>query len=121
LVPEDDRAEVVGALAAVDYVTIFAEDTPLALIRALRPDVLVKGGDWPPDQIVGADLVRARGGSVHSLPFAPGYSTTALLKRIRNTAVPSPKSQTPERRSPKSQIPNPKGPPARRRPGSNAR
>jgi len=86
LVPEDDRAAVVAALAAVDYVTIFAEDTPLALIRALRPDVLVKGGDWTPDKIVGADLVRARGGSVHSLPFAPGYSTTELVRRIRATA-----------------------------------
>jgi len=86
LVPEDDRAAVVAALAAVDYVTIFAEDTPLALIRALRPDVLVKGGDWTPDKIVGADLVRARGGSIHSLPFSPGYSTTELARRIRARA-----------------------------------
>ncbi len=80
---QDDRAEVLAALAAVDYVTLFDEATPLETIRALEPDVLVKGGDWAPDAIVGADVVRARGGEVHSLPFAPGYSTTELLERIR--------------------------------------
>lgn len=81
--PQQDRAEVVAALAAVDYVILFDEDTPYELIQRLEPDVLVKGGDWQADRIVGADLVRARGGAVHSLPFAPGYSTTDLLSRIR--------------------------------------
>jgi len=84
--PERDRAEVLAALAAVDFVTLFDEDTPLELIRMLEPDVLVKGGDWEPDRIVGADLVRARGGTVHSLPFAPGYSTSGLLERIRRSS-----------------------------------
>lgn len=83
LVPEADRAEVVAALEMVDFVTLFDEDTPRAVIRAIEPDVLVKGGDWTPDRIVGAELVRARGGRVKSLPFAPGYSTTALVRRIR--------------------------------------
>jgi rfaE bifunctional protein nucleotidyltransferase chain/domain len=79
---EADRAEVLAALEAVDYVSIFDEDTPLELIRAVEPDVLVKGGDWPVERIVGADLVRARGGRVRSLPFAAGYSTTALIRRL---------------------------------------
>ena len=83
LVGERDRAEVLGALEMVDYVTIFDDDTPYALIRALQPDVLVKGGDWTIDRIVGADLVLARGGTVKSLPFAPGYSTTRLIDRTR--------------------------------------
>jgi D-beta-D-heptose 7-phosphate kinase/D-beta-D-heptose 1-phosphate adenosyltransferase len=84
--PDTDRAEVLAALEAVDFVTLFDEDTPLELIRRLEPDVLVKGGDWQPDQIVGADFVRARGGTVHSLPFAPGYSTSAVVERIRRSS-----------------------------------
>ena len=86
LVPEDDRAEVMAALDMVDYVSIFAEDTPYELIRSVEPDVLVKGGDWSVDRIVGADLVRARGGRVKSIPFAPGYSTTVLLERAQRSA-----------------------------------
>jgi D-beta-D-heptose 7-phosphate kinase/D-beta-D-heptose 1-phosphate adenosyltransferase len=82
LVGEKDRAQVLAALAAVDWVTIFSEDTPYELIAALRPDVLVKGGDWQVADIVGADLVRAYGGRVRSLPYLPGYSTTALVRRI---------------------------------------
>ena len=82
LVPQADRAEVIGALEMVDYVTIFDEDTPYALIAAVQPDVLVKGGDWTPEHIVGADIVQARGGRVRSLPFAPGYSTTRLAGEI---------------------------------------
>jgi rfaE bifunctional protein nucleotidyltransferase chain/domain len=78
-----DRAEVLAALEMVDYVTIFAEDTPYALIRVVEPDVLVKGGDWKAANIVGADLVRARGGTVKSLPFAKGYSTTSLIRKMR--------------------------------------
>lgn len=79
---ESDRAELLSHLAAVDYVVIFDEDTPLELIEKIGPDVLVKGGDWPPEQIVGSKSVLARGGEVLSLPFHPGHSTTALLKRM---------------------------------------
>lgn len=81
LVPQRDRCEVVAALEMVDFVTVFSADTPYALIEALIPDVLVKGGDWKAEQIVGADLVRARGGTVRSLPFARGYSTTGLVRK----------------------------------------
>jgi rfaE bifunctional protein nucleotidyltransferase chain/domain len=84
--PAADRAEVLAALEAVDYVSIFDEDTPLELIRLVEPDVLVKGGDWPLERIVGADLVRARGGRVRSLSFAAGYSTTRLIRRLARTA-----------------------------------
>ena len=82
LVPQRDRCEVVAALEMVDYVVVFGEDTPYELIKQVQPDVLVKGGDWKPDDIVGADVVRARGGVVRSLRFAPGYSTTRLVERI---------------------------------------
>lgn len=82
LQPARARGELLAALEAVDYVTVFSADTPHEVIRALQPDVLVKGGDWKPENIVGADLVRARGGKVRSLRFAPGYSTTALVERI---------------------------------------
>ena len=85
LVRERDRAEVLAALEMVDYVTIFGQDTPYELIRATRPDVLVKGGDWTIDRIVGADLVLANGGSVKSLRFARGYSTTRIVDRLRRT------------------------------------
>ena len=85
LVPAKDRREVMAALEMVDYVTVFGEDTPYELIRRLQPDILVKGGDWAPDRIVGADLVRARGGRVRSLGFNSGYSTTALAARIART------------------------------------
>jgi rfaE bifunctional protein nucleotidyltransferase chain/domain len=79
---EEDRALVVAALWCVSFVTVFDEDTPYELIKLLVPDVLVKGGDWPPGEIVGADVVTAAGGEVHSLPFVEGYSTTSLLERI---------------------------------------
>lgn len=92
LVPARDRAEVLAALRMVDYVIVFAQETPYELIRAVRPDVLVKGGDWTVDRIVGADLVLARGGRVRSLPFAPGYSTTALVRRLRRGSVGSDRS-----------------------------
>ena len=78
-----DRAALVAALESVGLVTWFEEDTPLELIRACKPDVLVKGGDWKPDAIIGAAEVRARGGSVHSIPFRHQLSTTALLGKIR--------------------------------------
>lgn len=82
LQPERERAEILGALEMVRYVTIFDEDTPLEVITALRPQVLVKGGDWAVDQIVGRDVVEAGGGRVYSLPFAPGYSTTELIRKV---------------------------------------
>jgi len=85
LVRERDRAEMLAGLEMVDYVSVFSQDTPYALIAAIAPDVLVKGGDWSVEQIVGADLVLARGGVVKSLRYAPGYSTTALLQRIRRS------------------------------------
>ncbi len=77
------RAFVLAHLRSVDFVTGFAEDTPLELIRAVKPDVLVKGGDWPVDGIVGADIVKNRGGRVLSLPLLEGFSTTGLAERIR--------------------------------------
>ena len=80
---EADRLAVLAALAAVDLVVLFDEDTPLDLILTCRPDVLVKGGDWAPDAIVGAKDVLGWGGSVHSIPFLHQRSTTALLKKIR--------------------------------------
>ena len=82
LVPQRDRCEVMAALEMVDYVTVFGEDTPYELIKQVQPDVLVKGGDWRPEDIVGADIVRARGGVVRSLRFTRGYSTTRLVERI---------------------------------------
>ncbi len=84
--PLDDRLAILAALAMVSLVVPFDEDTPLELIRAVQPDHLVKGGDWTPDKIVGADVVTARGGKVHSIPFRFERSTTALLKRIRSTS-----------------------------------
>ena len=79
----DDRLAVIAALQSVDAVTWFDEDTPAALIELLRPDVLVKGGDWPVDKIVGAKETLARGGRVLSIPFEHQCSSTALLEKIR--------------------------------------
>jgi D-glycero-beta-D-manno-heptose 1-phosphate adenylyltransferase len=80
---EAERAEVLAALASVDAVVIFDEDTPHALIAALQPDVLVKGADWGEDAIVGRDIVEARGGRVVRIALAEGYSTTAIIQRVR--------------------------------------
>ena len=85
--PLADRAAVVAALACVDLVTWFEADTPLELILALKPDVLVKGGDWAPEAIVGGREVRAWGGSVHSIAFTHQRSTTALLQKVRAAAA----------------------------------
>ncbi|MDX2251166.1 MAG: D-glycero-beta-D-manno-heptose 1-phosphate adenylyltransferase [Nitrospira sp.] len=85
IVPETQRAEVLAALGCVDYVVIFSEPDPGALIAALQPDVLVKGGDWAINQIVGRETVEARGGIVTTIPLVPGMSTTSLLQRIRST------------------------------------
>ncbi|MBL7983355.1 MAG: D-glycero-beta-D-manno-heptose 1-phosphate adenylyltransferase, partial [Flavobacteriales bacterium] len=81
---EISRAMVLAALRCVDAVVLFQEDTPLELITALRPDVLVKGGDWTPERMVGADLVKAAGGEVHALKLVDGFSTTNLVERIRH-------------------------------------
>ncbi len=81
--PESERAEVLAALTSVDAVVVFDEDTPFEIISALQPDVLVKGADWAADAIVGRDVVEARGGKVVRIPLAPGYSTTAIIERIR--------------------------------------
>lgn len=81
------RAFVLAHLEAVDIITPFDEDTPLELIKIVRPQVLVKGGDWAPEAIVGADDVLASGGEVHSLPLLGGYSTTGLARRIRGGAA----------------------------------
>ena len=79
---ERTRAFVLAHLASVDYVVLFEEDTPLRLITAVRPQVLVKGGDWSVENIVGRDVVEGDGGVVRSLPLLPGYSTTGLIERI---------------------------------------
>lgn len=81
---EQDRLAVLAALEAVTIVSLFDEDTPLALILACRPDILVKGGDWMPENIVGSREVTGWGGSVHSIPFLHQRSTTALLRKIRS-------------------------------------
>ena len=83
---EQSRAQVLCGLAAVDGVVIFGEDTPLNLITALKPDVLVKGGDYTRDTIVGADLVEARGGEVYVVPLVAGQSTTSIIARSRGGA-----------------------------------
>ena len=80
---ESERAYVIAALAMVDAVVLFDQDTPLELIRLLRPDVLVKGGDYTESTIVGADDVKARGGKVIVVPLTPGQSTTAIVEKLR--------------------------------------
>ena len=82
IVPAGERAEVLAALEAVDYVTVFEEPTPERLIAALQPDILVKGGDWTPDTIVGRETVERRGGQVRALPYVDGASTSGLIERI---------------------------------------
>ena len=79
----EERAFVLAGLACVDHVIIFHESTPLELIKACRPQILVKGGDWSVDRIVGGDVVEKAGGQVLSLPLLEGYSTTAFLEKVR--------------------------------------
>ena len=78
---------MLAGLAAVDHVIVFEEDTPRALVAALGPDVLVKGADWPEDEIAGRDETLARGGRVERIPLVPGISTTELIRRTRDAAV----------------------------------
>ena len=82
IVPEDERAELVGALACVDAVVLFDDDTPERLIREVRPDVLAKGGDWKLEEIVGRELVESLGGRVVRVRLREGLSTSALIERI---------------------------------------
>src|SRR3989338_6398585 len=78
------RAVVLAALEAVNYIVVFNETDPLELILEIKPDIVVKGGDWPVNRIVGAKEVKAYGGSVKAIPYVPGYSTTDLIEKIRN-------------------------------------
>lgn len=82
IIPAEERAELLGALAAVDLAVIFQDDTPERLICEVRPDLLVKGGDWVLDQIVGREFVESYGGRALALPLREGYSTSALVRRI---------------------------------------
>ena len=84
ITPQEERAEVLAALASVDAVVMFSEDTPADIIRLVQPDILVKGTDWPADQSSGRDTVEARGGRVVLIPVEQGYSTTSIVERIRN-------------------------------------
>lgn len=80
---ENDRAEILASLECVSFVSLFAEETPEELIKMLRPDVLVKGGDWKEDQIVGSAFVKSYGGLVKSLPFVEGRSTTSIIEKMK--------------------------------------
>ena len=82
IIPEADRAELIAALEMVAYVTMFDEADPYNLIQELKPDVLVKGGDWPRDKVVGADVVEANGGRVVVIPYLEGCSTTQIIERM---------------------------------------
>jgi D-beta-D-heptose 7-phosphate kinase/D-beta-D-heptose 1-phosphate adenosyltransferase len=87
IVSDAQRAEVVAALGCVDYVILFNEPDPHSLIAALQPDVLVKGGDWAVERIVGREIVEARGGLVKTIPLVPDISTTSLIQRIRTQSI----------------------------------
>ena len=89
MIPQNERAELLAALAAVDYVAVFDELTPREIIARVLPDVLVKGGDWGENEIVGREEVEAAGGHVFSIPLEPGFSTSAIIEKIRSM----PKSQ----------------------------
>jgi D-beta-D-heptose 7-phosphate kinase/D-beta-D-heptose 1-phosphate adenosyltransferase len=84
MTPEHERAEILAALRVVDAVVIFDEETPAEIIRAVQPDVLVKGADWAADAIVGRDTVEARGGRVIRITLEPGWSTSSIVERIRS-------------------------------------
>ena len=85
---QDERAEMLAALGCVDSVIIFDEETPLKAIKFLMPDILVKGGDWKPEDIVGSDVVTAAGGEVKSIPFVEGASTTGIIEKIESKNQP---------------------------------
>ena len=82
IISEDERKYILENLKAIDFVEIFHEDTPYELIEEVKPNLLVKGGDWSTDQIVGSEIVLARGGEVRSLSFKEGFSTTSIIEKI---------------------------------------
>ncbi len=82
IVPQEERAEIIASLQSVDYVTIFDEPDPYNVIEALQPDILVKGGDWSTEEIIGADIVEAAGGEVVRIPYIEGASTTNIVEKI---------------------------------------
>ncbi len=84
IIPEKYRAELLAALACVDWITLFHEDTPYNLITAVQPDILVKGADWKGKGVVGEDVVRARGGRVEFIEYVAGLSTTEIIRKIKN-------------------------------------
>ncbi len=86
VVGQDDRASVLAALKSVDYVCLFSEDTPYEIIKALVPDVLVKGADWPIDKVVGKDVVESAGGIVQTIEFLPHRSTSSIIEKIAQSA-----------------------------------
>jgi len=86
ILSQEVRAELLAALSCVDGVVIFDEDNPLKVIQYLMPDILVKGGDWAEEEIIGADVVRKAGGEVRRIPFISGFSTTHLIEKIRDQA-----------------------------------
>ncbi len=88
VIPQKERAEILAALAAVDYVVVFDEVTPRELIARIAPHVLVKGGDWGPNEVVGREEVEAAGGKVVSIPLLPDYSTSAIIEKIRSLPAP---------------------------------
>lgn len=83
IMPEADRIELIAALEMVDYVVVYSEPDPYHIIAAIKPNVLVKGGDWSADEIVGADVVQQNGGRVAVVPYLPEFSTTQIIERIR--------------------------------------
>jgi len=83
LLPEEERAEVLSALECIDFITIFPESTPLELINLLKPDFLIKGGDWPEDKVVGRDEIKKWGGRVILIPEIKGKSTTNIVEKIK--------------------------------------
>ena len=86
VLPENERCEILAALQSVSFVLLFDEETPLSVIRRIRPDVLVKGGDWELSQIVGREEVEAAGGRVVAIPFEEGHSTSEIIERVRNAS-----------------------------------
>ncbi len=83
ILPQDARTELLAALSCVDGIVIFDEENPLKVIQYLMPHILVKGGDWKEDEIIGADVVKKAGGKVVRIPYIPGFSTSEILKKIR--------------------------------------
>ena len=104
--PLAERLEVLEAVEAIDYLTWFSEDTPRKIIASLVPDVLVKGGDWTPETVVGREEVEAAGGRVVMIPYQAGHSTTSLIDRVRQAGCPLP-AETPGGRRPRQKKTHP--------------